>query len=152
MRLHNKFGSNVTLKLWQKKAKPCLVWSKILHWLLVGMKNASLSMPAVKDSSSFCWFSLAFRPSTLWNSLGTVVELFYVFLKKWLNSYWIPLVSADFSLNSLRNRVGTLWSSLCPESSENIPILLQGVDLYFSNQNDLRNPKMGSKQSVTGAT
>ena len=38
--------------------------------------------------------------------------------------------------------------SLRPESSENIPILLQGADLYFSNQNDLRNPKMGSKQSV----
>ena len=33
------------------------------------------------------------------------------------------------------------------ESSENIQILFQGVDLYFSNQNDLRNPKMGSKQS-----
>ena len=42
--------------------------------------------------------------------------------------------------------------SLCPESSENIPILLQEADLYFSNQNDLRNPKMGSKQSVTGPT
>ena len=42
--------------------------------------------------------------------------------------------------------------SLRPESSENIPILLQEADPYFSNQNDLRNPKMGSKQSVTGAT
>ena len=41
---------------------------------------------------------------------------------------------------------------LCPESSENIPILLQEADLCFSNQNDLRNPKMGSKQSVTGPT
>ena len=38
--------------------------------------------------------------------------------------------------------------SLRPESSENIPILFQGADLYFSNQNYLRNPKMGSKQSV----
>ena len=42
--------------------------------------------------------------------------------------------------------------SLRPESSENIPILFQGADLYFSNQNDLRNPKMGSKQSVVVAT
>ena len=42
--------------------------------------------------------------------------------------------------------------ALCPESSENILILLQEADLYFSNQNDLRNPKMGSKQSVTDAT
>ena len=42
--------------------------------------------------------------------------------------------------------------SLCPESSENVPILFQGADLYFSNQNDLRNPKMGSKQSIPGAT
>ena len=33
------------------------------------------------------------------------------------------------------------------ESSENIPILFQGANLNFSNQNDLRNPKMGSKQS-----
>ena len=41
---------------------------------------------------------------------------------------------------------------LRPESSENIPILLQEADLYFSNQNDLRNPKMGSKQSVVVAT
>ena len=40
--------------------------------------------------------------------------------------------------------------ALCPESSENIPILLQEADLYISNQNDLRNPKMGSKQSITG--
>ena len=38
--------------------------------------------------------------------------------------------------------------TLCPESSENIPILLQEANPYFSNQNDLRNPKMGSKQSV----
>ena len=38
------------------------------------------------------------------------------------------------------------------ESSENIPILFQGANLNFSNQNDLRNPKMGSKQSVTDAT
>ena len=42
--------------------------------------------------------------------------------------------------------------TLCPESSENIPILLQEADLYFSNQNDLRNPKMGSKQSIPCAT
>ena len=41
---------------------------------------------------------------------------------------------------------------LRPESSENIPIRLQEADLYFSNQNDLRNPKMGSKQSVVVAT
>ena len=42
--------------------------------------------------------------------------------------------------------------TLRPESSENILILLQGADLYFSNQNDLRNPKMGSKQSVVVLT
>ena len=42
--------------------------------------------------------------------------------------------------------------TLRPEGSENIPILLQEVDLYFSNQNDLRNPKMGSKQSVVVPT
>ena len=41
-----------------------------------------------------------------------------------------------------------MTKTLRPESSENIPILFQGADLYFSNQNDLRNPKMGSKQSV----
>ena len=40
------------------------------------------------------------------------------------------------------------YITLRPESSENIPILFQGADLYFSNQNDLRNPKMGSKHSV----
>ena len=42
--------------------------------------------------------------------------------------------------------------ALRPESTENIPILLQEADLDFSNQNDLRNPKMGSKQSIVGAT
>ena len=42
--------------------------------------------------------------------------------------------------------------TLRPEGSENVPILFQGADLYFSNQNDLRNPKMGSKQSVVVAT
>ena len=41
-----------------------------------------------------------------------------------------------------------LCSTLRPESSENIPILFQGLDLYFPNQNDLRNPKLGSKQLV----
>ena len=45
-----------------------------------------------------------------------------------------------------------MYISLCPESTENIPVLLQEADLYFSNQNDLRNPKMGSKQSITGPT
>ena len=42
--------------------------------------------------------------------------------------------------------------SLCPESSENIPILLQEADLCFSKQNCPRNPKIGSKQSVVVAT
>jgi hypothetical protein len=42
--------------------------------------------------------------------------------------------------------------TLCPESSENIPILLQEANLCFSKQNAPRNPKMGSKQSVIGAT
>ena len=41
---------------------------------------------------------------------------------------------------------------LRPESSENIPLLLQEADLCFSKQNCPRNPKMGSKQSITGAT
>jgi hypothetical protein len=41
--------------------------------------------------------------------------------------------------------------TLCPESSENIPILLQEDYLCFSKQNDPRNPKMGSKQSVVVA-
>ena len=45
-----------------------------------------------------------------------------------------------------------LMNPLRPEGSENIPILFQGADLHFSNQNDLRNSKMGSKQSVTDAT
>jgi len=31
-------------------------------------------------------------------------------------------------------------------------ILIQEVDLHFSYQNDLRNPKLGSKQSVVVAT
>ena len=42
--------------------------------------------------------------------------------------------------------------TLRPESSENIPILLQEAHLHFSNQNDLRNPKLGSKQSGVVAT
>ena len=42
--------------------------------------------------------------------------------------------------------------SLRPESSENIPVLHQEADLHFSNQNNLRNPKMGSKQSIVVAT
>ena len=42
--------------------------------------------------------------------------------------------------------------SLCPESSENISILLQEADLCFSKQNDTRNPQMASKQSVVVAT
>ena len=48
--------------------------------------------------------------------------------------------------------VPKVFITLRPESSENIPILLQEADPYFSNQNGLRNPKMGSKQSVTGPT
>jgi hypothetical protein len=39
-----------------------------------------------------------------------------------------------------------------PESSENMPILLQEADLCFSKQNDPRNPKMCSKQSFVVAT
>ena len=45
-----------------------------------------------------------------------------------------------------------LEETLRPEGSENIPILLQEIDLYFWNQNDPRNPKMGSKQSVVVPT
>jgi hypothetical protein len=44
------------------------------------------------------------------------------------------------------------YDALRPEGSENIPILFQGADLDFSNQNDLRNPKMNLKQSVPVAT
>ena len=44
-----------------------------------------------------------------------------------------------------------LYHTLCPESSVNIPILFQVSDLCFLNQNCIRNPKMGSKQSITGA-
>ena len=47
---------------------------------------------------------------------------------------------------------GSNLYTLRPESSENIPILFQRADLCFSNQNDLRNPKMGSKQSVVVPT
>ena len=64
---------------------------------------------------------------------------------------WIIAVHMNVLNECLKNttfyRQRRLYS-LCPESSENIPILFQGADLYFSNQNDLRNPKMGSKQSV----
>ena len=45
-----------------------------------------------------------------------------------------------------------LYNTLRPESSENIPILLQEADLCFSKQNCPMNPKMGSKQSVVVAT
>ena len=47
---------------------------------------------------------------------------------------------------------GKISFSLRPEGSENIPILLQEADLCFSKQNVIRNPKMGSKQSVVVAT
>ena len=63
---------------------------------------------------------------------------------KYLRYYLIIYVIKDSNSNS--------HFALRPESSENIPILLQGADPYFSNQNDLRNPKMGSKQSIIGAT
>ena len=53
--------------------------------------------------------------------------------------------------NLIPDKIKSELYSLRPEGAENIPILLQGADLYFSNQNDLRNPKMGSKQSITGA-
>jgi hypothetical protein len=61
---------------------------------------------------------------------------------------WIIFLhtSTSMSHNLVHN------TSLRPESSESIPILLQEADLDFSNQNDLRNPKMGSKQSVVVAT
>ena len=59
---------------------------------------------------------------------------------------------ASVTTNGLWTFKTIITNALCPESSENIPILLQEADPYFSNQNDLRNPKMGSKQSVTGPT
>ena len=49
-------------------------------------------------------------------------------------------------------QVSKSYITLRPESSENIPILLQVADLCFSKQNCLSNPKMGSKQSVVVAT
>jgi hypothetical protein len=42
--------------------------------------------------------------------------------------------------------------SLHPESAEIISLGFQGLDLCFSKQNCLRNPKIGSKQSIVGAT
>ena len=45
-----------------------------------------------------------------------------------------------------------LHFTLCPESSENIPIMFQETDLCFPKQNVPRNPKMGSKQSVVVPT
>ena len=43
------------------------------------------------------------------------------------------------------------YYSLRPEGAENIPLGSQVSDLCFYNQNCIRNPKMGSKQSITGA-
>ena len=39
--------------------------------------------------------------------------------------------------------------SLRPEGAENIPLGFQVSDLCFKNQNCLRNPKMGTKKSIT---
>ena len=65
-------------------------------------------------------------------------------------SLLLLLVQSLYCPSQLLTMVPLLLLPLCPESSENIPILLQEADPYFPNQNDLRNPKMGSKQSVTG--
>ena len=56
-----------------------------------------------------------------------------------------------FFFQNIKKTPQTLMA-LRPEGAENIPILLQEADLCFSNQNDLRDPKIGSKQSVTGPT
>jgi hypothetical protein len=66
------------------------------------------------------------------------------------SKYCVGRLMAD-KLYGVPNKHTGLYT-LHPESSENILILLQEVDLYFSNQNDLRNPKMGSKQSVVVPT
>ena len=42
--------------------------------------------------------------------------------------------------------------ALCPEGAENITLGSQVSDLYFQNRNDLRNLKMGSKQSISDPT
>ena len=82
-----------------------------------------------------------YKPSTSSFFFRTVAPP-YNEIKKRRNTYdWIDLIFLSFGMKSLR-----------PEGSENIPILFQGADLCFSNQNDLRNPKMGSKQSVVVPT
>ena len=68
-----------------------------------------------------------------------------------MKSPLLPKVVSDLGQTHIV-LVNLVYLPLCPEGSENIPILLQEADPYFSNQNGLRNPKMGSEQSVTGPT
>jgi hypothetical protein len=66
-------------------------------------------------------------------------------------NYW-PLPHLSNSQPTVYSATETYTNTLRPESSENIPILLQVADLCFPKQNVIRNPKMGSKQSVTVPT
>ena len=68
-----------------------------------------------------------------------------------LNSNICLYVTPDISLKITPNLAIGIYA-LRPEGSENITLGFQVSDLCFYNQNDLRNPKMGSKQSVTGPT
>ena len=71
----------------------------------------------------------------------------------WTNLIWFDPIWTNFIWLEPNNQFDSSWSiSLRPESSENIPILLQEAGLCFSKQNCQRNPKMGSKQSVVVAT
>ena len=128
-----------------------------------------MSLPLFFSSFGFWWI-----PSKIfWSSWSNHVCIYWkwaFFFTKSCQNYEHPphnfqnlYFQSDFSASKI-NRIFLIFfmenlikksvaesianASLRPESSENIPILFQGADLYFSNQNDLRNPKMGSKQSV----
>ena len=74
----------------------------------------------------------------------------------------VAAIILKWSLNTEMIQIHCLWTalkfyffwfdfgiSLCPEGLENIQCRHLGADPHFSNQNDLRNPKMGSNQSFT---
>ena len=65
-----------------------------------------------------------------------------------LGAFFWQLIDFLYPIVHFTSQIRMSNSYLCPESSENIQILFQGAETYFSNQNDLRNPKMCSKQSV----
>jgi hypothetical protein len=68
---------------------------------------------------------------------------------------YCPVCNAAFGIDkreNYQNHVQVRPFLLRPESSENIPILLQEADLCFSKQNVPRNLKIGSKQSIVVPT